>query len=128
MNIAFDDVPLDAFGDLMLVAGCEVDFMTYIAWLADYLYRPVGAIEAPFDEDRAGRELIAIESAIATAIWANPWKDYPPGNLLPASGARHADILHRREMSEVLSHVTDRAVRIRLVHHFYDELNRDAHK
>ncbi len=112
----------------MLVATREEDNRTYIEWLADYLYRPSAVPEEPLTEQRAGIGLIAIESEIASAIWDDPYADYPPQDRLPANLARHADILHRKAMSQVLSRVPDRAVRIKLLHGFYAELNRDARK
>lgn len=104
--------------------------MAYIDWLADYLYRPSAVPADPLPEQRAGIELIRIEIEIMSAIWDgdDPYADYPPQDRLPPSGAYHADILHRREMSDVLSRVPDRATRIRLLHRFYDELNTDLRK
>lgn len=125
----FDDVPLDATGHPMLVAQSAEDFKAYIAWLGDYLYRPdVDDLEVPLSEQEAGLKLIRIEIEIASAIWKSPFDDYPPTDRLPPSGQRHGDILHRRDMSEVLSLVPERATRIRLIESFYAELNDDMAK
>lgn len=112
----------------MLVAAGEEDYRIYIEWLADYLYRPNALDKEPLSESCAGRELMGIESEIASAIWMNPYDDYPPQDRLPANLARHSDILHREAMSRVLSRVPDRAVRIKLIDDFYVELNCDACK
>ena len=114
----------------MLAAACEEDFMAYIDWLADYLYRPGAVPQDPLSEQGAGGELIGIEIEIMSAIWDgdDPYADYPPQDRLPANGAYHADILHRKAMSDVLSRVPDRATRIKLLHRFYDELNTDLRK
>lgn len=128
MTTVFDDVPKDASGNPMLVAACEEDYMAYIDWLADYLYRPFAGPQDPLSEQRAGIELVAIEIEIASAIWDDPSADYPPQDRLPANQASHADILHRKAMSEVLSRVPDRATRIKLLHNFYAELNADSRK
>lgn len=112
----------------MLVAAGEEDYRIYIEWLADYLYRPGALAEESLSESCAGSELMGIESEIASAIWRNPYDDYPPQDRLPANLARHSDILHREAMSRVLSRVPDRAVRIKLIDHFYVELNCDACK
>lgn len=128
MNNTFDQVPADARGEPMLVAAGEEDYRIYIEWLADYLYRPSAVAEEVLSEGCAGRKLIGIESEIASAIWMNSYEDYPPQDRLPANRARHSDILHREAMSRVLSRVPDRAVRIKLIDHFYTELDCDAHK
>jgi hypothetical protein len=130
VTTTFDDVPMDAAGNPMLAAACEEDYMTYIDWLADYLYRPGAVPEDPLPEQRAGIELIGIEIEIMSAIWEGDdlYADYPPQDRLPANGAYHADILYRKAMSHVLSRVPDRASRIKLLHRFYDELNTDLRK
>lgn len=112
----------------MLVAQSEADFNAYIGWLSDYLYRPSAMSQQPLSDEEAGIGLIGIEIEIADWIWTHPIEDYPPEGSLPANGARHADILHREAMSAVLSRVPDRAVRIKLIHDFYTELDCDAHK
>lgn len=125
---AFDEIPMDARGVPMLVAASDEDYGTYVEWLADYLYRPSAMPQEPLVEWLAGTALIGIESEIASAIWDDPYADYPPDNRLPDNLARHADILYREAMSLVLSRVPDRAVRIKLIHAFYAELNCDASK
>lgn len=130
MTTAFEDVPLDASGNPMLAAGCEEDQMIYIDWLADYLYRPGAVPQDPLSDQDAWIKLIRIEIEIMSAIWEgdDPYADYPPQDRLPGNGAYHADILHRKAMSEILSRLPDRATRIKLLHRFYDELNTDLCK
>jgi hypothetical protein len=124
----FDAVPLDAHGEPMLVATNEKDYQTYIAWLADYLFRPSEIFGDSLSEQEAGLELIGIEVEIADWIWTHPIDDYPPEDRVPPNGARHADIFHREAMSRTLSRVADRALRIKLIDRFYVELDHDAHK
>ncbi len=112
----------------MLAAGTEEDYAAYITWLADYLYRPTEIGREPLSEKEAGLELVGIETEIADWIWNHPFEDYPPEDRLPPNGARHADILHRQSMSDVLSRVPDRAIRIKLLKRFYLELAADASK
>ena len=105
------------------------EFEFYLNWLADYLYRPeaFGGGEALCEADAYG-PLIRIEIEIADKIWKAPYDDYPPPEKIPANGAKHADILHRRQMAETLSRVPDRAIRVRLLHRFYSELIADMYK
>lgn len=65
-----------------------------------------------------------IESEIAAWIWEHLFDDYPPGNYQP----RHADILHRVELSRILSRVPDHEDRHELLDRFYTELSRDSQK
>lgn len=128
MTTTFDEVPADASGNPMLVAACEDDFSIYIEWLADYLYRPNSVPEEPLSQQRAGLALIEIEAEIAAVVWNDPYDDYPPEDRLPPNLARHADILHRKSISLVLSRVPDHAIRLKLLQEFYAELNRDLCK
>jgi hypothetical protein len=124
----FDDIPLDLAGEPMRVAQSEREFIAYIEWLADYLFRPSAVQEASLSLAEAWSELVGIEIEIANWIWTHPFDDYPPEDLRPPSGARHWDILHREAMSRVLSRVQDRRTRTRLLNDFYTELNADANK
>jgi hypothetical protein len=55
---------------------------------------------------------------------SHPSEDYPPDNYQP----RHAEILHRPELSKGLSRVPDHGDRRELLERFYNELNMDALK
>jgi hypothetical protein len=112
----------------MRSAQSEPDFVKYIEWLADYLYRPGALSELNLSPAEAWSKLIDIEIEIANWIWTHPFDDYPPADLLPSNGARHWDILHREAICQVLSRVPDRATRMRLLNNFYTELITDAHK
>ena len=125
---SFDDIPADSRGELMLVAQNEKDYQIYIAWLADYLFRPSEICGGSLTEQEAGLELIGLEIEIADWIWTHPYDDYPPPDRLPLNGARHWDILHRETMSRTLSRVPDRALRVKLLSSFYTELLDDAYK
>jgi hypothetical protein len=119
---------MDSLGQPMLAASNQTDYETYIAWLAGYLFRPAETSEKSLSENEAGLELIRLEIEVAAWIWAHPFEDYPPVDRRPPNGARHADILHRESMSQTLSRVPDRALRIKLLNSFYRELSDDAHK
>ncbi len=125
---SFNDIPENSRGEPMLVATNEQDYQIYIAWLADYLFRPSEISGQSLSEKEAGLELIGLEIEIADWIWTHPFEDYPPEDRVPPNGARHADIFHREAMSRTLSRVPDRATRIKLIHDFYVELDHDAHK
>ena len=112
----------------MLVASNEEEYQMYIAWLADYLFRPGEKPLKSLSKEEAGRELIKIETEIADWMWTHQFEDYPPSDSLPRNGARHADILFRQAISKILSRVPDRATRIVLLNSFYMELSVDAHK
>ena len=129
MTTSFDDVPITASGERLLRTTTDDEFAFYLNWLADYLYRPesLGCGEV-LDEDDARGLLIGIESEIAGKVWTAPYDDYPPPEKIPASGAKHADILHRRQMADILSRVPDLDTRVRLLHRFYTELTRDLYK
>jgi hypothetical protein len=124
----FDDIPLDLAGEPMRVAQSEREFIAYIEWLADYLFRPSAVQEASLSLAEAWSELVGIEIEIANWIWTHPFDDYPPQERLPPNGARHWDILHREALCRILSRVPDRIARISLLNGFYTELNTDASK
>lgn len=122
----FSDVPRDLDGQPLNVARTLAEFEGYISWLADYLYRPEAQIPDPatLSLEQAWSSISPIEVEIAAWIWDHPSEDYPPDNCQP----RHADILHRRELSGILSRVPDHDDRRELLHRFYGELNSDALK
>ena len=74
--------------------------------------------------EQAWSRVIGIEIEIAVWFWEHPFEDYPPDNYQP----RDADILHRPELSKILSRVPDYDDRREVLNRFYDELNRDAQK
>ena len=106
MSTSFDDVPITASGERLLKTSTDEEFEFYLNWLADYLYRPeaFGGGEALCEADAYG-PLIRIEIEIADKIWKAPYDDYPPPEKIPASGAKHADILHRRHTLSVAFHL-----------------------
>ncbi len=124
----FDGVPADEQGRPILVARSEEDYRAYIAWLADFLYRPDLANCINDEVPGTSPSLMSIEIDIADILWRNPYDDYPPPETIPPSGAMHADIFHRAAMSRILSRVHDRPTRIRLIDDFYSELYLDARK
>jgi hypothetical protein len=79
---------------------------------------------ATFSIEQAWSDVSPLESEIALWIWEHPLEDYPPDNHQP----RHADILHRVELSRILSRVPSRADRYELLDRFYQELGVDSHK
>lgn len=128
MAIGFDEVPLNVYGEPMLVARDVEEYWRYLDWLVDYLHRPDEYPGTPLSYKVAQGELISIEIDIASAIWEDPFEDYPPPYLLSYGSPRHADYLHREEIARVLSRVADRAERLNLLHRFYTELNFDSSK
>ncbi len=128
MKAKFDEMPTDSCGNPMLVATNEVEFQEYIGWLADYLHRPNALHEEPLSQHDAAIALIEIEIEIAESVWKAPFDDYPPNDRLPDNLVRHADILHRKSISLVLSRVPDQEIRVKLLYDFYAELNRDIRK
>jgi len=119
----FADVPADANGGPLYCATDAEDFEAYIAWLADYLYRPA-ADATPLALQDAWSQVASIETEIASWIWEHPWEDYPPDNYQ----LRHADILHRPQLSHILSRVVLHNDRRELLHRFYWELAVDSCK
>lgn len=110
----------------MLVARTEAQYRTYLEWLADYLYRPWQFTGTAMNLQDARAQILAIESEIASEIWSNPGKDYPPN--LGVLSPRHADILHREAIAGILSRLPDHCERVSLLHTFYQELARDSSK
>ena len=124
----FEDLPEWRDGTLLMRAQDPEQYDFYLAWLADYLYRPEPATP-PLTEEEAAIQVIGIESDIAEWIWEHPFEDYPFTEKeqhpeLPG----HADICHRKELSSILSRVHDKNTRIKLLHRFYTELEIDSHK
>jgi hypothetical protein len=130
MNPKFDDALLDVDNRPVLAAHTEAEFQAYTAWLADYLYRPDQEPDAAMllSREDAWSQLIGIEIDIADKIWTSPFGEYPSEEQIPPSGQRHVDILHRRELSQVLSRVADGATRVSLLRDFYIELLTDLAK
>ena len=122
----FSDVPSDQDGHPLNVTRTQAEFDAYVDWLADYLYQP--SAQMPFSAilslEQAWPSISRIETEIAAWIWDHPFDDYPPDNYQP----RHADILHRRELSRILSRVADHGDRRELFVRFYRELGRDSLK
>ncbi len=104
----------------------ERTYDLYLDWLADYLYRPSAKmpVKAQLSLEAAWSRIISYEIEIAEWIWDHPWQNYPPDNYQP----RHMDILHRVELSKILSRVPDHADRRELLDRFYQELGRDEQK
>lgn len=123
------DVPLDLDGNPMLAAQNPRDVEIYVNWLGDYLYRPTSEdLGATLSEDAAWGAVIKIEIEIADFFWTRWGEDWPPEDKRPSNGARHADILHRKELSRILSRVPEISTRVRLLKGFYQELIDDFHK
>jgi hypothetical protein len=102
---AFDAVPEGSDGLPMLVATTEEDYWLYLRWLADYLYRPEDFPGESLRETEALSEVIGLEIDIASSIWNDPYADYPPASRNARTHVGHADFLHRKELSEILSRV-----------------------
>lgn len=97
----FCGVPADKDGRLLNVIYDERTYALYLDWLADYLYRPSPHMPASavLSLEDAWSRVSRLETEIAVWIWEHPFDDYPPDNYLP----RHADVLHRVELSRILS-------------------------
>src|SRR5262245_10591148 len=122
----FAGVRLDVTGEPVNVGSTRENYDAYLNWLGDYLYRsseymPESAI---LSVGAAWPAVSYIESEIASWIWEHPFDDYPPDNYQP----RHADILHRVQLSRILSRVPVHDDRRVLLHRFYRELDVDSHK
>jgi hypothetical protein len=122
----FSDVPRDSLSRPINVADDKETFEAYLDWLANYLHRPSPKMtsSAHLSLDQAWAKVSHIETEIAFWIWEHPFDDYPPDNYQP----QHADILHRVELSRILSRVPLHADRRELLDRFYRELEIDAHK
>jgi hypothetical protein len=122
----FADVPRDVGEQPINVSSDEDTYRRYLHWLADYLHRPAPKMpdSATLSLEQAWSRVSPLESEIAFWIWEHPLDDYPPDNYLP----RHADILHRVELSRILSRVPSHADRYELLDRFYQELGIDSGK
>src|SRR5690349_24854060 len=120
----FADVPSDLYGEPINVSSDEDSYNRYLHWLADYLYRPSPQMpaSATLVLEEAWSRVSLLETEIAFWIWDHPFEDYPPDNYQP----RHADILHRAELSRILSRVPSHADRHELLDRFYQELGVDS--
>ena len=74
--------------------------------------------------EQAWSHVSRIDTEIAFWLWEHPWDDYPPNNYQP----RYADILHRPDLSKILSRVPSYRDRRELIDRFYRELNVDMLK
>jgi hypothetical protein len=122
----FSAVPSDGNGRPLNSVSNEWSYEFYLKWLADYLYRPSPFMPDPavLSVEEAWSRVSKLEIEIAGWIWEHPFDDYPPDNYQP----RHADILHRVELSRILSRVPGHGDRRELLHRFYSELEVDSHK
>lgn len=107
-------------------ARAPEDSEMYVDWLADYLYRPKPQMpsSAILSLEQAWPLVSQIEVEIAGWIWDHPFDDHPPDSYQP----RHADILHRPELSKILSRVPKYNDRREILQRFYVELATDAMK
>lgn len=119
----WNDVPANASGVPLLVADSAGTYRRYLRWLARYLFRPRAREPNPLPVARAWALIALIESEIAAWIWEHPHQDYPPSGRV-----RHADFLHRQELSAVLSRVPSLEDRVQLLDRFYRSLARDGAK
>src|SRR6476646_2425178 len=98
---AFSAVPYREDGQPLNLARTEAEFEHYISWLPEYLYRrrPQMPPLAILSLEHAWTYVSSIQIEIAGWILDHPFDDYPPDNYQP----RHEDILHRPELSKILS-------------------------
>ena len=124
--VEFVEVPLDADGQPLNVTRSADDYSLYLDWIADSLYRPSAAMPASalLSLEAAWSCVSRIETEIAPWIWEHPFEDYPPDSHQP----QHADILHRVQLSHILSRVPAHDDRRELLDRFYRELEIDSHK
>lgn len=100
----FSEVPRHPVtGEPINLASDEQTYAFYLDWLAEYLYRPSPMMpaSATLSLKDAWFRVAGLEMEIAQWIWDHMFDDYPPDNHQP----RHADILHRVELSRILSRV-----------------------
>lgn len=122
MHPEFADVPTYRGYRLDYTAG-EDEYNFYIEWLADYLHRPIEGVAA-LEEKEARLAVVGVEIDMASDLWERTFEE---DRIIPI-GPRHADFLYREDLSRVLSRVSDRDLRIRLIHWLYREFNIDAYK
>ncbi len=118
------------FAEVPTFHGCRLDYTTseeefefYLAWLADYLYRPVEGVW-PLSWQEAQLAVVGIESDMASDLWARSFEE----DRINAIGPRHADFLYRADLSRILSLVPSRQKRVELVRWLYQEFSIDARK
>jgi hypothetical protein len=121
----FADIPFDRHGHPLTCIADAESYHRYIEWLADYLYRrTASAHDLALPLEAAWSQISSIEAEIAFWIWEHPFEDYPADNYQ----LRHADVLHRARLSEVLSRVASHEDRVELLDRFYRELEVDVQK
>jgi len=120
------EVSLDAEGQPLNGTRSVDEYSLYLDLLADYLYRPSAGMPAStvLSLEATWFRVSRIETEIASWIWELPFEDYPPDSHQP----QHADILHRVELSHILSRVPTHDDRRELLDRFYRELEIDSHK
>ncbi|MEO8601471.1 MAG: hypothetical protein ABI629_02735 [bacterium] len=125
-------VPRNVDGTPTLSAD-GAEFERYVEWLADYLYRPPAPLprDPLFNSDRSAWAADAVgrlESRLADRIWNGLPMPGDPELEDAFDGARHADLLVRQDLSNVLSHVHDHIQRAELLRRLYSALNEDLCK